>query len=335
MTTRDHSPAGKSADREIVITRAFDAPRDLVFEAWTNPKHLPHWWGPRGFTNTTQEIDIRHGGVWRYIMHGPDGVDYNNRIVFDEIVKPERLAYTHGSDEQPDQFRVTVNFSEQGGKTTLTLRMVFPSAEECNKVKQYGAVEGGNQTLDRLSEHLTKMNQEKTPNASSSSPELVITRVLNAPRALVWKVFTESEHLAHWWGPKEFAITVAKLDLRPGGIFHYCMHLPNGSKIWGKFVYRELTPPERLVFINSFADEHGNTVRNPWSPVWPLEISNTVTFSESDGKTTLTLRGQPINATAEEQKTFEEWRESMQKGFAGTFEKLTEYLAKLTGGNNQ
>lgn len=155
-TNREVSTA---SDREIVITRLFEAPRELVWKAWTDPKHLVHWWGPKGFTNTFQEIDVRPGGVWRFVMHGPDGRDYQNKIVFAEIVKPERLAYSHGGDEgEPVQFRVTVTFAEEGGKTRLTMRSVFPSAEERDRVvKEHGALEGANQTMDRLAEQLAKM----------------------------------------------------------------------------------------------------------------------------------------------------------------------------------
>ncbi|WP_406701241.1 SRPBCC family protein [Singulisphaera sp. Ch08] len=145
------------SDREIVITRVLDAPRELVFEAWTNPKYVAQWWGPNGFTNTIHEMEVRPGGVWRFTMHGPDGVDYPNKIVFLEVVKPERLVYTHGEDGADDsgQFQVTVTFDEQGGKTTLALRSLFATAAERDKVvEEYGAIEGGNQTLARLAEFL-------------------------------------------------------------------------------------------------------------------------------------------------------------------------------------
>jgi uncharacterized protein YndB with AHSA1/START domain len=145
-------------DRQLVINRVFDAPRELVFEAWTDPKHLAQWWGPKGFTNTVHDIDIRPGGVWRYVMHGPDGVDYYNKIVYIEVVNPERLVYSHGGGDEDDSFQVTVTFAEQGGKTKLTMRMLFKSAEELNKVvKEFGAIEGANSTLDRLEEQLAKM----------------------------------------------------------------------------------------------------------------------------------------------------------------------------------
>lgn len=159
MNVRDHDETS-TADREIVITRVFDAPRELVFKAWTDPKHVAQWWGPNGFTNTIHEMDVRPGGVWRFIMHGPDGVDYPNKIVFIEVVKPERLVYAHGSDKEddPEQFDVTITFAEQGDKTHLTMRSLFQSAAERDRVvKEHGAIEGGNQTLARFAEHLAQM----------------------------------------------------------------------------------------------------------------------------------------------------------------------------------
>ena len=167
-----------------------------------------------------------------------------------------------------------------------------------------------------------------TSNSSRLEPEFVISREFDAPRDLVWEAFTEGERLAQWWGPKGFKIMVSKLDLRPGGIFHYCMQSPDGQEMWGKFVYREIVAPERIVFILSFSDDKGNTTRAPFSPTWPLEVLNTLTLSEHEDKTTLTLRGGPINATEEERKTFEAEFDSMRQGFTGTFDQLAEYLAR-------
>ena len=150
-----------TTDRELIITREFNAPRELVFQAWTDPKHLINWWGPNGFTNTFHEVDIKPGGVWLFTMHGPDGLDYRNRIRFIEIVKPERLSYLHDSDDPKDKskFNVFVTFEEIGKKkTSLTMRMVCATPEERNVVvEQYGAMEGANQTLGRLEEELKKM----------------------------------------------------------------------------------------------------------------------------------------------------------------------------------
>jgi uncharacterized protein YndB with AHSA1/START domain len=155
------SSSTNTADREIVITRVFDAPRELVFKAWTDPNHVAHWWGPRGFTTTIHEMDVRPGGVWKLVMHGPDGTDYPNKIIFDEVSPPERLVYTNSGGKKGGpsaQFQNTVTFDEQDGKTRLTMRLLFPSTEARELVaKEYGAIEGGNQTLGRLAEYLAKM----------------------------------------------------------------------------------------------------------------------------------------------------------------------------------
>jgi len=163
--------------------------------------------------------------------------------------------------------------------------------------------------------------------ATLSQPELCITRVFEAPRELVFQAWTDVERLARWWGPKGFRWVSAKLDLRPGGMFHYCLQAPNGQEMWGKFVYREIVRPERLVFVNSFSDANGNTIRAPFSADWPLEILNTLTLAEHGGKTTLTLEGRPINMTEKEQ-TFRDAFKSVEQGFAGTFDQLAEYLEK-------
>lgn len=149
--------AEAAADRELVFTRLYDAPRALVFAAWTDPKHLAQWWGPNGFTLTVHSIDVRPGGVWRFVMHGPDGTDYENCITYDEIVRPERLVYSHGGGEEvePVRFQTTVTFEDHGGKTRLTMRMVFPSAAERDRVaEKYGAIEGAQQTLARLAAYV-------------------------------------------------------------------------------------------------------------------------------------------------------------------------------------
>jgi uncharacterized protein YndB with AHSA1/START domain len=125
---------------------------------WTDPKHIAQWWGPNGFTNTIHKMDVKPGGIWSFIMHGPDRTDYPNKIVFTEVVKPERLAYTHGSGEEndPHQFEVTVTFDAQGEKTKLTMHSIFKSATALEEVKKFGAVEGGKQTLDRLEAYVAK-----------------------------------------------------------------------------------------------------------------------------------------------------------------------------------
>jgi uncharacterized protein YndB with AHSA1/START domain len=162
MNTVKNNPAEKTADREIVISREFNAPRELVWEAMTNLKHVVNWWGPRGFSTTIETMDFRVGGVWQHVMRGPDGVNYPNKSVFKEIVKPERIVYSHGGKREGGpgvSFESTWTFDLVGdNKTKVTIRMVFPTAADRDRVvKEFGAIEGGKQTLERLGEYLPKM----------------------------------------------------------------------------------------------------------------------------------------------------------------------------------
>ncbi|TCP58982.1 uncharacterized protein YndB with AHSA1/START domain [Tumebacillus sp. BK434] len=159
--------------------------------------------------------------------------------------------------------------------------------------------------------------------------ELIITRTLQAPRDLVYQVWTESAHLQHWWGPAGMKLEVAQFDLRPDGIFLYSMETPDGNKMWGKFTYHEIAAQEKLVYASAFADAEGNTIRAPFNSLFPLEILNTLTFEEQEGKTQITLRGIPLNATEEEHQFFAAMHSSMQQGFGGTFAQLEAYLEKL------
>lgn len=163
-------------------------------------------------------------------------------------------------------------------------------------------------------------------NASNAS-ELVITRSFNVPREKVWNAFATAEAMAAWWGPKGFDIDVKTFEFRKGGLFHYSMTPPGAQPMWGRFVYGEIVPMESIEFTNCFSDEDGGLGRNPWMEVWPAEVSNRMTFTEENGKTTITLRGSPINASAEEVQAFAGMTESMQGGWEGTWSKLDDYLA--------
>ena len=150
-----------SLDREIVLCRVFEAPRALVFAAWTKAEHLTKWFGPKGFTTTTRECDLRVGGRWRFDMIAPDGKVWDNRVVFLEIDAPERLVFDHGSDKDDDagRFRVTITFDEQSDKkTVVTMRQLHPTKEQRDAGVGFGAVEIGYTTLDKLAEHLRQMH---------------------------------------------------------------------------------------------------------------------------------------------------------------------------------
>jgi uncharacterized protein YndB with AHSA1/START domain len=156
-----------------------------------------------------------------------------------------------------------------------------------------------------------------------------ISRIFDAPRDRVWQAWTEAERLKHWWGPKGFVVTHCKIDLRPGGIMHYCLRMPDGKEMWGKFVYREIVKPERLVFVNSFSDPKGGVTRHPWHASWPLELLSTILFEELSGKTKVTVQWVPADTSTEtERKTFDEGRDSMKQGWGGTFDQFADYLKK-------
>ena len=159
MVTKSSDGEFATADREILISREIDAPRELVFEAFTRVRHLSRWWGPEGFTTTTRSFEFRVGGVWDFVMHGPDGTDYQEWITWREIVPPERIALLHGeSRTDPDAFESFLTFESTGERTRIAMRTVFPTRELRDQaVEKYHAVEGGEQTLRNLAAYVADL----------------------------------------------------------------------------------------------------------------------------------------------------------------------------------
>jgi uncharacterized protein YndB with AHSA1/START domain len=164
--------------------------------------------------------------------------------------------------------------------------------------------------------------------AANTATEFVFTRTFDAPREDVWNAFTQPQHLKHWWGTPGSSVEIAHHELKPGGLFHYCMKFPDGRAMWARFIFREIIAPERLVWLNGFSDEHGGLTRNPWAPNLPLETLNTVTLSEQDGKTLLTITVVPFAASEEESLVFAGGINGMKMGFGGSFKVLADYLAQ-------
>jgi uncharacterized protein YndB with AHSA1/START domain len=140
-------------DREIVSTRIFSISREIVFKAWIDPHHLAHWWGPKDFTCTFEVFEPKPDGLWKFVMHGPNGIDYHNKSVFREIVAPQRIVFQHLKPMH--KFQVTATFDDLGEKTRLTFRMLFDSVDECERVKLF-AIESNEQNFDRLEEYINK-----------------------------------------------------------------------------------------------------------------------------------------------------------------------------------
>lgn len=148
---------------QLLAERLYDVTAKQLWDVWTDPKHVTHWWGPRGFTTTTISHDLRPEGVWRFVMHGPDGRDYQNKIIYMEVEKPKRLAYRHSGDEEtePVRFHVTLDFEALGDKTKLTMKMVFETEAELQRVeREYGAIQGLRDTTTRLAEYLEARNEQ-------------------------------------------------------------------------------------------------------------------------------------------------------------------------------
>jgi uncharacterized protein YndB with AHSA1/START domain len=174
---------------------------------------------------------------------------------------------------------------------------------------------------------------DPAPKPSHFGPEhrrFAISRMFDAPRELVFSLWSDPNHLRRWWGPKGCSVGFCNMDLRPGGQLLYSLQMPDGQEMWGKFVYREILPPERLVFVTSFSDPQGNITRAPFNPKFPLEILNTLTLSEQFDLTRLVLMGEPLNPTAEESELFESMQTSLHDAFSAAFNQMQSYLQTLS-----
>src|SRR4051812_20567319 len=158
-TGRGAPAQSATADREIVISRVISAPRELVFEAFTEVRHLSRWWGPEGFTTTTRAFDFRVGGEWDFVMHGPDGTDYQEFITWTEIVASERIALLHGESRgDPNAFQSVLTFTSEGAMTRIEMSTLFPTKElRDDAVEKYHAIEGGQQTLGNLAAYVEEI----------------------------------------------------------------------------------------------------------------------------------------------------------------------------------
>lgn len=291
------------AARELVLTRIVDAPRSLVFRAWTDPQQLQRWWGPKGFTNPRCEIDPRPGGAIRIDMRGPDGRVYPMAGEYREVVEPERLVFTSApldaNGAAIHEGLNTVTFVEKDGRATVTVRVKILSATPEAAPYLKGMNEGWAQTIDRLVSHATE--------ASASDREIVAVRLLDAPRELVFDAFTDREHISRWWGPRGFTTTTHQMDVRPGGVWRFVMHGPDGVDYQNKVVYEEVRRPERLVYSH---------VSGP-------SFRATVTFAVENGKTRLTMR-MVFESAAERERVAEKF--GAVEGLHQTLDRLTEHV---------
>ncbi len=303
-------------EREVVITRIFDAPRSLVYKAWTDPVHMSRWFGPRQFTAPVCELDVRPGGTWRIVMRGPDGTEYPCGGIYREVADRKRLAFTNNALDQQGNILLegftTVTFEDEGGRTKLTLSTRAKGLVDGTERMLQGMEAGWSQSLDKLADDLAERG--KTTLSKPSDRELVFTRVFDAPRELVFKVWTDPKHIVEWWGPRGFRTESLDMDVRPGGAWRLIMHGPDGRDYRNRIVYMEVVRPERLVYKHA-GEEQDESVR----------FQVTVTFEDAGGKTKLTMR-MLFETGAERDDVIS--RYEADKGGVQTLERLAEHLTK-------
>ncbi len=265
----------------MTLTRTIHAPRELVWEVWTNEKHLQHWWGPKGFTNPVCDWKVKEGNKLLVHMKGPDGMVYPMDGQFIEVKKPERLVFISaaldGNGQRLFEVMNTVTFTEKDGDTEIVLHASVSNIRSEGAHYLEGMNAGWNQSIDKLERYSTSENRE-----------LIIERVLNAPQQLVWDAWTQAGHLAKWYGPNGFTITTHSIDLSEGGVWKYVMHGPDGRDYANKIEFLEVVKPEKLVYKHSDDDPN----------LEPVSFSTTVTFEKMGQQTKVTMHS--VFGSAEE-----------------------------------
>lgn len=311
-------------DNELYITRVYDAPVKAVWDAWTDPKQVAKWWGPRGFTITTRSKDLRAGGHWDYTMHGPDGVDYPNVTQYFEVVKHSKLVYDHGgSHGKPALFRVTVLFSETNGKTKMEMTMSLATAEAAREIRKVIKHHSGESTWDRLAEFLAKESKGKE--------NFVINRTFESPLEIMFDMWTDPKHFTQWLPPIGFTMKFLRPEIKVGSTSFYVMTGANGMMMYGRCEYIEIRRPDRIVYGQQFCDENEKISRHPMAPTWPETMMSTVTLAaEGPTSTRVTVNWEPgPGATAEEIEMFAKARAGMTQGWTGSFDKLEAHIEAL------
>ena len=312
----------KNTSNEIRITRIYDAPVKVVWDAWTDPTQVAKWWGPRGFTLTTHSKDLRPGGHWNYTMHGPDGVDWPNTTIYHEVEVGSKLVYDHGgSDDRPPLFRVTALFSEVKGKTKLEMTMSLATPEVAEETRKFIKKAGGESTWDRLAEYLEK--------ESTGTEKFVINRSFDAPINVMFEMWTNPKHFSKWLPPTGFDMEFIRVDIRSGGSSFYVMKGANFT-MYGKAEYLKIEKPDTIIYTQRFCDANENISRHPMAPTWPETMLTTVKLAaEGPDRTRVTVTWEVVGkATPEEMDTFIKARGGMTQGWTGSFDKLEDYLLK-------
>ena len=299
--------------QDIVITRIFDAPMNLVFEAYVDPTLIPRWWGPKRFTTTVDEMDPRPGGSWKFIQRDSEGNSYSFHGIYHTVDPPNRIVQTSEFGGAPGHVSLeTLRLEKFNGKTRITSTAVFQSVGDRDAMADSGMEEGVLEMMDRLQELLDEMKV-----GPKGEPHVVaVTHTFDAPLERVWMYWTTPEYVRRWWGPKGFTAPVIKIELKVGGKYLYCMRSPTGEDYWSTGIYRQIEPLSKISATDSFSDKDGNIVpatQYGMSPHYPLETHITVTFNDEGEKTRLTINHLGIPAGRESVNVRQGWIESLEK----------------------
>jgi len=298
------------AERTLTTTRVFDAPRELVYRAWTDPRQLALWFPPEHFTAPVCQLDVRPGGALRIDMKGDDDAgDFAGAVfpavgVYREVVPNERLAFTLKGLEEgpPPMVLTTVIFEDQGRKTKLTIHQTADTIADYDVLRKIGATEGLRQSLDKLSALLDRKAPDTTVSVTGRS--LSLTRIFDAPRELVWKAYTDPAHIVKWSFAKDWESPFAETDLREGGSFRIGMRPADHSEEGFVFAgtYREIVKPSRIVQVIG----DGRVM--------------TTTFDDVGGRTKLSLTVEMSRGEGQE-----------RQGWTQILENLATHVATLSG----
>jgi uncharacterized protein YndB with AHSA1/START domain len=307
---------------ELVITHKFDAPRDLVYKIYTDPNLIPEWWGPRNLTTKIDKMELRPGGIWRYIQHDMQNNEFAFHGVFHSLDANKQIISTFEWEGMPGHvILVTTNFEDEGMWTIVTQRNVFQSVEDRDGMMQQGMEQGTIEGDERFNELLARLNTGQTlaeglERRSDDGGCVDITRVFNAPPELVWDLWTDANKYMCWWGPKDFTSPYAKFDLHVGGKYLSCMRGPDGKEYWDAGTYEEIIEPRRIVYTDTFADDKGNAVAPSYYGMLgdkPVEMAVEVTLKDLGGKTMLSIEhcGLPVGDMLDQAR--EGWNQSFDK----------------------
>jgi uncharacterized protein YndB with AHSA1/START domain len=297
------------AERTLEVARVLSAPRALVWRVLTDRRHVSFFWGPDGFSTTTTEMDVRPGGDWRFTMHGPDGTDYINHIRYETVQEPAFLAWDHyGADPDVLHHQGRIELTEEGpDKTRVTLRIICESKARLEEVKKLGAEAGGHQTLARLDQRI-----------SDAETDMGLSRIVKAPRALVWRAWTDPALLRQWWCPRPWMVADCRLDLRAGGELYTLMQGPAGEEVAVHGCFLEVCDQEKLVWTELM------TAGFRPVPTPPFGFVAVVTLEDWGNRTRYSVRAMHTSPQSRQQHE--------EMGFYDGWATVLEQLADLVEG---